>query len=792
MLVTFVAATMSAQPELPPGFALELVSSNLQLPTAMAIGPDSLILVTEKSGRVRTVRFGVLQNEDFIDLSAEVNSRGDRGLTGIAMHPEFPEMPYVYLAYSYDPPGLPGEANASDGPDGDGPRLTRIVRITADVASNYETAVEGSLRVVMGAAGNLGMILASDGSPAQPLCEENGIAIDDCLPSDSPAHGAGGVRFGPDGALYVGHGDGSDPMILDTRALRAQDLTTASGKIFRVDPMTGEGLPDNPFFDGDASHNRSKVWSYGLRNPFRFAFHPDSGEIFIGDVGWNSWEELNIGGGKNFGWPCYEGNLRQPAFENLEPTRERCLEVYENATTTEPAYFYHRPKTGGSLILGEFASSDSYPARYRGTLFFGDYNDRWLRTLEPDLEGGWAARPFGFSVAALVHMVEGPDGNLYFVAIDSGTIHRLVYNGENNPPEASVDASPESGAPPLDVQFSSARSSDPDGDPLTWRWDFGDGTTSTEANPLHRFEQPARYLVRLTVADPEGAIDSDEIAINVGVSLPAATIIAPDAGSHYTIGEEITLRGSGLDPEDGSIPDERLEWHAILHHSGHTHPDWFHAGGSTATMNVVDHGDDTWLELILTARDSGGLTASDSVEIHPRKGSLLLESDPAGMELVYESAAYPTPFVAEPPAGSERLVAAPPVQNHLSFARWSDGGDRSHSVPVDGSLQTLVAYYENRPPLAAPGVVSDLSDPSLNVQFDGSRSFDPEEGPLFYRWDFGDGTTGSGVNPIHRYETAGPYMVSLTVRDVHGAQNRMMMRIAVGFQSPFRRGVRRP
>lgn len=794
---TLILLLMGAPPtapavELPEGFSLEQVASGLRLPTAMAFGPDGLILVTEKAGVVRTVSHGVLQDEPFLDLSNVVNSRGDRGLTGIDLHPDFPATPLVYLAYSYDPPGLPGEPHASDGPDGDGPRLSHVVHVTADVSTRYQTAVPETLTVLMGGAGTLGMILASDGSPEQPLCEDGGVPIADCLPSDSPAHGAGSVRFGPDGALYVGHGDGSNPMILDTRALRAQDLTTASGKLFRVDPRTGLGLPDNPFFDGDAATNQSKVWSYGLRNPFRYAFHPDSGEIYIGDVGWNSWEEINAGGGKNFGWPCWEGAVHQPAYENLDPTREVCLAIYENEETSEPLYYYRRPRTGGSLILGEFVTSAAYPPRYHGALFFGDYNDRWLRTLQTRSDGSLAASPFGFSVAAMVHMAQGPDGHLYLVAIDTDSIYRLVYNGANNPPTAVADASPESGAPALEVQFSSGRSTDPDGDPLSFEWDFGDGSTSTDPAPVHVFTEPGAYLVRLTATDGHGARDFDEIQIRAGVSFPSAIIQSPGSGTTYVIGETLTLRGSGSDPEDGALTGENLEWVVTLHHAGHEHPDWFRASGETTDMTITDHGDDTSLELTLVARDSGGLEATDTVVIHPRNASIILESSPQGMELVYENGSAPTPLVAEAPLGAERLIAAPPIQNHLSFTRWSDGGERSHAIAVDRPLRTLIAYYENRSPLAVPATSSHPSDPSLVVHFDGSRSSDPEGSPLTYFWDFGDGNTASGVAPEHQYAEAGAYMVSLTVTDVHRATNRMSMRIAVGFQSPFRRGVRPP
>jgi len=87
-------------------------------------------------------------------------------------------------------------------------------------------------------------------------------------------------------------------------------LDSLNGEVLRIDAITGAGLPDNPFYDAaNPGRNRSKVWAYGLRNPFRLTVNPVSGEACIGDVGWNTWEEIDIGKGANFGWPCYEGGV---------------------------------------------------------------------------------------------------------------------------------------------------------------------------------------------------------------------------------------------------------------------------------------------------------------------------------------------------------------------------------------------------------------------------------------------------------------------------------------------------
>src|SRR5690606_36814020 len=136
---------------------------------------------------------------------------------------------------------------------------------------------------------------------------------EDCLPSDSPCHTIRTLRLAPDGPLDVGKGEGADLSGGDPRAVRVHSVDSLAGKSMRINPLTSgirqpaAGDADNPFFNGDLTSNRSRVYSFGLRNPYRFTVHPLTGEVYIGDVGYNTWEEMNRGAGANFGWPCYEG-----------------------------------------------------------------------------------------------------------------------------------------------------------------------------------------------------------------------------------------------------------------------------------------------------------------------------------------------------------------------------------------------------------------------------------------------------------------------------------------------------
>ena len=284
--------------------------------------------ISQKSGRVLVSRDGSSNPTTFVDISAQVNNVRDRGLLDLAIHPDFENNPYVYLLFTYDPPEVfDNVGNSLAGPDQRGNRAGRLVRVTADASTNYTTAIAGSEVVLLGTNSTWDNFNAfanstSDFNEPPAGIESDGTNIRDFIASDSESHTIGAVEFGTDGSLFVSIGDGTSFNRVDPRTIRVQDIDNLSGKVLRIDPLTGEGLADNPFFNGDADANRSKVYHYGLRNPFRLTVDPSTGQLFIGDVGWTQWEEVNTGpAGTNFGWPYYEGgngtNLQTNQYRNL-------------------------------------------------------------------------------------------------------------------------------------------------------------------------------------------------------------------------------------------------------------------------------------------------------------------------------------------------------------------------------------------------------------------------------------------------------------------------------------------
>jgi Concanavalin A-like lectin/glucanases superfamily/Glucose / Sorbosone dehydrogenase len=205
----------------------------------------------------------------------------------------------------------------------------------------------------------------------------------------------------------------------------------------RIDPVTGNGLPDNPFYNGNPASNLSKTWAHGLRNPFRFSFDPVSGQMFIGDVGALTWDAIHLGQpGMNYGWPCYEGGSHVYGKYSNTST---CQAVYAQGPRP-PLHSYQHTNEGGSVTGGDWYHGTEYPATYQGKYFFADYSQGWVKYLQPNGSGGYAASSFldddgpGGATSGIVQLIAGPNGNLYWVSINNGTVYRLRFSGGPPPP----------------------------------------------------------------------------------------------------------------------------------------------------------------------------------------------------------------------------------------------------------------------------------------------------------------------------------------------------------------------
>ncbi len=558
-------------------------------PIGFAWAPDGRMFVWHKSGVVRIVKNGQVLSTPFIDISNHVNSAVDRGLIGLALDPNFSQNGYVYLAYVYE--NL-GNTSSSD------PRTERVTRVQAD-PNNPDVAIASSETAILGKVSTAPCVEPPDGS--------------DCMPNDMGAHTIDHLAFGPDGKLYVSVGEGSTYKIDNSNAFRAQNLKSLNGKILRIN-SDGTAPGDNPWDDGTNS-NRSKIYSMGLRNPFRFSIDSATGKVYVGDVGWFRYEEVDYGRGKNFGWPCYEGNNPEPEYQT--DFSAQCALVPASSVTL-PQYTYGRD-VGSTVTMGPVYRASVYPTEYQSRAFFADYSSDWIQSAAVNTDGTLSdVKFFATGITAPVYMALGPDGSLYYSSLSNGAIMRIKYNNAAKAPVAQAAVSPSNGYSPLTVQFSSAGSSDPNGGSLTYSWDFGDGSTSTSANPAHTYTYTGvkTFNAVLTVKNTANLSTAATVKVTVGSTAPTATITSPANGTVLKIGQTVTFTGTGTDQDDGTLSGNSLHWTILLHHNAHYHvyPDAF---GSSGSFVVEDHGtfDKYSYVITLTVTDSSGLTDSATIEL---------------------------------------------------------------------------------------------------------------------------------------------------------------------------------
>jgi len=757
LIALLLPCTAGAQPTLPAGFQESVVFSGLTQPTAVKFASDGRVFVAEKSGLIKV--FDSLADptpEVFADLRTNVHNFWDRGLLGFELHPSFPATPYVYVLYTLDaaiggtPPRWGTVGGTTDGcptppgPTGDGCVVgARLSRLQA--SGNVMTGTE--------------QVFLED------WCQQY------------PSHSIGSLFFGADGALYVSGGEGASfnfadwgqdgsplnpcgdpptgvggsqtPPTAEGGALRSQDVETGGdavtldGAILRLDPLTGAALPDNPLVGGDPGDDR--IIAYGLRNPFRLTVRPGTNEVWVGDVGWSNWEEINriaspISGVSNFGWPCYEGVGRQGGYDGANLSICESLYGRPGAVTAPYFTYLHSNKvvtgescgTGSSAIAGlAFYNGGSYPASYDGALFFTDYNRDciWAMPAGAGGEPDPAARlTFVAGAANPVQLTIGPGGDLFYVDFDGGTIRRIQHFQANQPPTAVAEADVTNGPAPLTVNFTGANSNDPDvGDSLSYAWDLdGDGQydDSTSVSPQYTYNDPGTYTVRLQVTDGDGATATDTLVISADNTPPTATIAAPPPSTTWTVGQVIAFTGSATDPQQGPLPSSALSWSLILHHCPadcHQHTLQDFPGVSSGSFAAPDHEYPSHLELRLTATDAGGLTDIESVLLHPKTVALSFQSSPSGLQLTVGSSSGTAPFVRTVIVGSNNSLSAPSPQSlggdQYTFSSWSDGGAQSHNITAPGSPASYLATYQ-----ASPLSTVSIGDATVTENNSGTRN----------------------------------------------------------------------
>ena len=356
----------------PTGSGLELVVGGLDAPvfvTAPERDADRLFIV-EQSGRIKIFRNGALLGSPFVDLSGLVSRGNEQGLLGLAFHPEYESNGLFFVNYT----DVAGD--------------TRVVRYSRSSDPDLAEANSATLVLTVG----------------QPFSNHNG----------------GQLAFGPDGMLYIGMGDGGSGGDPDGHG---QNLSTLLGTLLRIDIDGGApySVPsDNPFVGLPGA--LPEIWAYGLRNPWRFSFDRENGDLWIGDVGQREAEEISFQSaaaddGLNYGWNALEGS--------------RCYVTTpcDPAGTTLPVYEYSH--TDGCSVTGGYVYRGSLLSALTGRYFFADFCGGWVRSFRlsgtgvTDLVDHTPA--FG-QVPNISSFGEDASGELYVVSL-GGAVYRVVAAG---------------------------------------------------------------------------------------------------------------------------------------------------------------------------------------------------------------------------------------------------------------------------------------------------------------------------------------------------------------------------
>ena len=511
--VAIIVAALAAQAVLtrpasgltvPPGFVVENAFPGVTFddaPVQVVFLPDGRRFVVEQRGVVWVMtQGGAKLATPFIDLSLKVLGFGGRGMLGVVLDPDFATNRWVYFAYTVDPD--------SDGVDTTYEAFSRIERYRAS-AVNPDVADLSTRQVLIG--------------PDWP----SGIPMPDFY------HTIGALRFAPDKSLLVASGDGAHFDIADSGGVdqdqfvhgraspdedigsfRSLSLNSLGGKILRLDKETGLGLPSNPFWDGNPASARSRVWVYGVRNPYRFALRPGTGStdaslgepgtLYIGDTGWNTYESVHLAqhGGLNMGWPCQEGPAPQTIYQGIQATAAgntnvlcEALPSGENPIPpTPPLVWWHHGNgalsfpsgwSGHSGIGGVFHAGSTYPEPYAGSYFVADFSDGWIRWVKVDsLDHVIGAGDFISAADGPVDIEWDPaSGDLYYASYFTHQVRRIRYVLGGEPRSVSFRADSANGAGHYPVPGAGSPWKDlVEGHDLTLRSSDGDATSGWQGN----------------------------------------------------------------------------------------------------------------------------------------------------------------------------------------------------------------------------------------------------------------------------------------------------------------------
>lgn len=798
-----VAAPVRA---LPPGFTEENVGGTWNEVAGLTFDARGRMYVWERAGRVWIVEDGVKRATPLIDLHDEVGGWDDLGLLGFALHPNFSQNGYIYLLYVVDRYNLLHAGSPSYDPNANqyhDATIGRLVRYTANAADGFNSVDPASRLVLVGAT-------KTDGCPIL-----------------FTSHGTGSLVFADDGTLFAACGDGasfdsvdagsasetyyqqalSDGIISpkeNVGAFRAQLVDSLSGKIWRIDPMTGAGVPSNPFYNAANPYSKaSRVWALGVRNPYRMTLRPetgshdpadgDPGTLYVGDVGWDTWEDLHVvkQGGQNLGWPLFEGMQPTIGYPDVSTQNLDAPNPLYNGTTCTQPYFYFQ-----NLIAQQTQPPNpNLPNPCGGTITTAQTFVHSAPEVDWHHGAAGPARSKVFTGGVLTPVTIGAPGSPVVGSSFGGNASTggVWYTGTDFP-----------------AQYQNTY----------FHADYGAGwirNFSFDANDqptrVDLFQDSADGVVFVTTHPTEGGLYyvSWTSAVRrvrwVGIgNQPPKAVASADVLFGATPLTVHFTGGASSDPEgfplkylwrfgDGTTSNYVNPVHTFTAAPGV--PTAFDASltvtdatlqTSVASLRIWVN--DTPPSVQITSPVDGTRYPLSGTTVYPLQANISDAEQGSGqLTCAWETLLHHNNHVHTEPVDtncSSSTTISPVgcdgnVYYYIVSLTVTDPLGLSTTASVNLLPDCPIAY--NYPPQAVIGASPRSGAPPLTVTFSSAGSSDPESVALTYAWTFGDGGTSTLANPTHTYSAAGTYIARLTVSDGVNATTSSDVTIAVGSQA---------
>ncbi|RIJ76691.1 DUF1349 domain-containing protein, partial [Nakamurella silvestris] len=652
---------------IPTNYEVVKLADGVSNPMMLDIAADKRVFFIERTGAVKVINPTTKQTS--VVATLPVFTGNESGVLGMALDPNFATNNWIYIFHS------PTSAN-----------VDRLSRFTVSATN---TLVAGSEKIVLDVP-----------VQRAECCHHGGsMAINKTTGDLYLATGDNTNPFASDGYAPIDYRTSPDRTAWDA-SRTSGNTNSLSGKLLRIRPQADGTytVPAGNLFPpatSDTTKTKAEIYGMGFRNPFRINIDQKTGSVFVADYGPDAnsananrgpantveWNIVDTPG--NYGWPFCTGN--NSAYNRWNFATSTGGTAYECAagavndsphntglTTLPPAIpadiFYHYaagtdwPEIGGggAPMAGpmyrydpNLVSDVKWPAYWDGKALLAEWNKNTLFSVLTNTAATSVLKTTQLHEHKLpapatreIKMMDshfGPDGALYIIDWGSGWenngdagIYRIDYLAGSRSPIAKASANVTAGAAPLAVQFSSAGSIDPDGDDLTYSWNFGDGQTSTQANPTHSFAAGV-WDVQLTVTDGDGKTGVSNVQITSGNARPVVTITGPKDGQFFEFGDQLTYTASVTDVEDGSTAGGQILCSAVkessqLGHvsggSSHAHP-MNETTGCTATIQTLEdggHGGDVnlfWIiEVSYTDKGNGtvpALTGTSSIVLKTKR-----------------------------------------------------------------------------------------------------------------------------------------------------------------------------